>query len=344
MIVNGYEMDFSKQNFGVILYGAPGLGKTTLALSDGKLGEDTLLIDLERGVGRTKAEHRYMAKVLTATNYDEVLADLKTPEALAAKTIVIDTCGALVEYLKSWAMDHYSDARTKNGTFNNMKGFGYVKSEIERFTNSIKNEMHKNIVYIFHSDEKADKDGNPIQRLRCEGSFRNTVWTGIDFGAYIQMLGNKRYACFSPDQEYFAKGCHGIEGNIEIPNLNAEGAVNDFLAKMFDKARANMAAENTVITGMKGEYEAVMAKVKEIIAGVKDAETATAAATSIPAMEHKLTSKAEASAMLQAKTKELGLKWDKVLKAYYSETPAEAPTAAPAAEPKAKGKTKKEAK
>ena len=48
--------------------------------------------------------------------------------------------------------------------------------------------------------------------------------------------------------------------------------------------------------------------------------------------------------MLQAKTKELGLKWDKVLKAYYSEAPVEAPAAAPAAEPKAKAKTKKEAK
>ena len=40
MIQEGYKLDFRNQTFGVILYGAPGVGKTTLAMSDGKCGAD----------------------------------------------------------------------------------------------------------------------------------------------------------------------------------------------------------------------------------------------------------------------------------------------------------------
>ena len=66
MIQHGYEMDFTNQNLDVILYGAPGIGKTTLAMSDGANGADTLVLDLERGIGRTKPIHRMSAMVLTA--------------------------------------------------------------------------------------------------------------------------------------------------------------------------------------------------------------------------------------------------------------------------------------
>lgn len=318
MIQHGYELNFTNQNFGVILYGAPGIGKTTLALSDGANGANTLLIDLERGIGRTKPIHRMNAMVLTANSYEEVNADLTTPEAAKAETIVIDTCGALVEYIKDWALRTKRDAKQRDGTFNNMRGFGYVKAEMESFTNHIKTVMNKNVVYIFHCDEKADKDGNPVQRLRCEGSFRNTVWTGIDFGAYIQMIGNQRMACFTPEQEFFAKGCHGIEGQMPIPAL-VPGAANDFLKRMFDTARKNMQAEQDELGPLMAQYEQVMEKIRMTIETIVDADTANIAAKGIPNMEHALTSKAEASAMLKEKTKQLGLRWSNAAGGYVPE-------------------------
>lgn len=317
MIQQGYKMDFTRQNFGVILYGAPGIGKTTAAMSDGENGGRTLVLDLERGIGRTKAAHRMNASVLTADSYEEVLAGLDSPEAQKAETIVIDTCGALVDYLKDWAMRTKTDAKQKNGSFNSMRGFGYVKSEMESFTNRIKNVMHKNVVYIFHSDEKQDKDGNPIQRLRCEGSFRNTVWTGIDFGGYMQVIGPKRVVSFSPQEDYFAKGCHGIDGNRELPNL-APGQKNAFLADLFAEARRNMQAEQDELGPMMAKYEETMQAVRSIVDGIKTAEDATAAAQKIIAMEHALTSKAEASAMMRDRTAALGLKWSREAGAYIS--------------------------
>lgn len=315
MIQHGYELDFSNQNFGVILYGAPGVGKTTLALSDGNMGADTLLIDLEHGVGRTNPMHRLNASILNAATYEDVLADLDTPEAKQAKTIVIDTAGSLVDYLKDWAMRTKNDAKTKNGTWNGLKGFGYVKTEIESFVSRIKNVMGKNIVFIFHSDEKQDRDGNPIQRLRCEGAFRNTVWTGIDFGGYVSIQGGRRYVNFSPDDDSPAKGCHGVEGKMEIPTLSPT-AKNNFLATLFAKARATMQAENDAVAKLMDGYQNVIAAAKQMLMEVDSAEKANECLKALREMEHFLTSKKETAMMLNEKCIELGLRFDKANNSY----------------------------
>ena len=315
MIQTGYELDFSKQTFGVILYGAPGVGKTTLAMSDGNGGGDTLLIDLEHGIGRTNPLHRMNCKILSAATYEEVLKDLETPEAKAAKTIVIDTAGSLVEYLKDWAMRTKQGAKTSRGEWNGLKGFGFVKSELDSFVNKIKVVMNKNIVFIFHADEKVDRDGNPIQRLRCEGSFRNTVWTGIDFGALVQMQGGKRYANFSPDDDNPAKGCHGIEGKVEIPKLD-ETTKNDFLQKLFDTARKNMQAENAAVTDRIKTYNKIIQDVKDMVDGVTDSDSANACMKAIVGIEHVLTSKTECAKILNDKCKALGLVYNKAAGSY----------------------------
>ena len=303
-IIRPEEMDFSKQTFSAIIYGSPGVGKTTLALSAPK----PVLIDFDHGVSRVKAAHR--APTILCANYEEVQADVKSEEMRDFETIIIDTGGSFVEYLKDWAFRTKNDAKTKTGTFNGLKGFGYVKSEFASFTNYIKTVLNKNVIYVFHCTEQADKDGNPTQRLMCEGSVRNTVWNPCDFGGYVQMLGRKRVICFTPTQEYFAKGTHGITGEREIPVLG-EGTPNTFMTQLFEEARASIIAENNAFAPQKKQYEETMEQVRVIVNGVTDADSATEAAKTIPDLPHALTSKKESSAMLKAKTDQLGLKWSK---------------------------------
>lgn len=54
MIKQPEEMTFSDKTFSMILYGSPGVGKTTLALS----APDPIIIDFDRGISRVKAQHR----------------------------------------------------------------------------------------------------------------------------------------------------------------------------------------------------------------------------------------------------------------------------------------------
>ncbi len=302
-IVRPENMDFSGQKFSAIIYGSPGVGKTTLALS----APAPVLIDFDRGISRVRANHRQ--PTIMCNTYEEVLADVQSPEMAEFQTIVIDTGGSFVTFLKDWAMRE-KGAKQKNGEFNSLKGFGYVKNEFNRFTDYVKTILNKNVIYVFHSQEQSDKDGNPTQRLMCEGSVRNTVWNPCDFGGYVQMVGSQRMICFTPEQEYFAKGTHGIVGRWPIPELSAQEP-NNFMEKLFVTARENIAKEKDLYAPQRELYDAAMAEITNIIDSVVDVQTANDAVAAIQKVEHALTSKKEASALLTAKTGELGLKYTK---------------------------------
>lgn len=309
MIVQPESMDFSEQRFSAIIYGSPGVGKTTLALS----APSPILIDFDRGVSRVRAQHR--KATIVCSTYEEVLRDVRSKEMADYETIVIDTGGSFVTFLKDWAFRTQPGCKTKGGDFNSLKGFGFVKSEFNSFTEEIKTTLNKNVIYVFHSQEQSDKDGNPTQRLLCEGSVRNTVWNPCDFGGYVQIINGKRYICFSPEQEYFAKGCHGITGRLEIPELSPTSA-NDFMTRLFEQAKANIAAEAEVFAPQKEAYETAMVAGSAIIAGIVDADSANAAMPEYQNIKHALTSRKELGTLWNKRIKECSLFYDKVLKRY----------------------------
>ena len=97
-IVKPEQLDFSGKKFSMILYGSPGVGKTTLALS----APNPLLIDFDRGISRVRANHRTAS--IQSTTYEEVLKDIASPEAKEYETIVVDTGGSFVTFLQDWAI------------------------------------------------------------------------------------------------------------------------------------------------------------------------------------------------------------------------------------------------
>lgn len=309
MIKQPIDMTFSDKKFSMIIYGSPGLGKTTTALS----APDPILIDFDRGISRVKAYHR--KPTMICDTYEEVLNDIESPEVRDCQTIIIDTGGSFVTYLQDWAMRiNPAVNRQKNGALS-LKGFGAVKQEFQRFTNHVRDVLNKNVIYVFHSDEQKDKDGNPMQRLQCEGAARNLVWQPCDLGGYMQMVGTKRVMSFTPTDEFFAKGCYGIDGQREIPTIGINDR-NDFLTRLFDEAKANIAAENEAFAPIKAQYDTVMVEVHKIVDDVKTVEEANEAAGKLPKLDHALTSKKEASALLSNKAAALGFIWDKSVKEY----------------------------
>ncbi len=304
MIVTPENMSFDNKKFSMILYGSPGVGKTTLALS----APDPILIDFDRGMSRVRTQHRKTA--IFCDTYEDVLSDLESPAMKDFQTIVVDTGGSFITYLQDWAMR--SDPKVnkqKNGAIS-LKGFGAVKQEFNRFTGYVKDTLNKNLIYVFHSMEQTDKDGNPQVRLMCEGAAKNIVWTPCDFGGYVQMIGNQRVVCFTPEQEYFAKGCHGIKGQLIVPELGPNDE-NNFISRLFDKAKANIAAEAEAYAPIKAQYEAVMETVRKLLESVTDAESANKVSADIQALAHASTSLKESSKMLKDKAASIGLVYSK---------------------------------
>ena len=296
------DLKFTDKAFTIVLAGPPGVGKSTLALSAPK----PLLFDFDKGIARVRAEHRQLTA--EEDSYDEFLADLESDEYKECETVIIDTGGSLVQLMQPWAR-----ANDQKAARDGRAMFGVIKSEFLRLTAQLRNDG-KNVVIIFHTTE-VQKGDTVMTRLSCEGSVKDIVWTPADLGGTISIRGKKRIINFSPTEESFGKGCYGIRGEIEIPEL-AAGAQNKFLTDLFDKARANIAKEQAEFGSLKMIYDETLAQGSAIIGAIKDAETATAAVAKLGNLKHALTSKAELSGKLQAKTKELGLKWDKTVSAY----------------------------
>lgn len=291
------ELDFSGKKFMMIISGAPGLGKTTLALSAPK----PFLFDTDNGIARVKAEHRdSLVGVSTTTSYDEFLEDMKSPDYKFAQTVVIDTGGTLIQLMKPWAK-----RQDKRAATNGMAMFGVIKQEFDRLCAQIRLQDSKNLVVVFHTTEQ--QKGDTIQtRLSCEGSAKDIVWTPADFGGHMFISAGKPMIGFTPTDEYFAKGCFGITGEMIVPVLHP-GQPNVFLSELFRSAQQRINEEAQVYQGERDAYQAALSSGKEIIETVLDPETAREAAKTINALNHALTSKTELRALFGRKLKEQGI-------------------------------------
>lgn len=303
-IIKPEKMNFSDKNIIMIISGLPGTGKTTLALS----APDVLLIDTDEGMARVNPAHRKDASV--CKTYEEILADLKAAEG-TYKSIVIDTCGALIDYMKDWAIRTDPKASKKDGGFS-LHGYGVIKSEFIRLSAELRKKF--NVIYLFH-ENLTKQDETVFYELVVEGATRTLVYQPADLAAHLFIQNGKRYLGFTPTENYSAKSAYGIKGLIEVPELK-DGDPNDFLTKLFAKVRANLAAESASIAPEKEAYEKAMEMFRKVIADIKTPENVMSTVQLIKTTKHGLTSEKEAKAMLKAKMDELGIVWDKGKKAY----------------------------
>ena len=303
-IVKPTEMNFSNKNIIMIISGLPGTGKTTLALS----APDVLLIDTDEGMARVNPAHRKDASI--CKTYEEVLADIKAAEG-QYKTIVIDTCGALIEYMKDWAMRTDPKASKKDGGFS-LQGYGIIKSEFIRLSAELRKKF--NVIFLFH-ESMTKVDENVFYELVVEGSARTLVYQPADLAAHLFIQNGKRYLGFTPTEQYSAKSAYGIKGLIEVPELK-EGEENNFLTKLFAKVRSNLAAESAALTPEKEKYDVAISIAKKMVDSVNSPEQVQEVFEGLKRLDHALTSEKEATAMLKARCKELDIVFDKNKKAY----------------------------
>ena len=304
-IVKPENMNFSDKNIIMIVSGLPGTGKTTLALS----APGVLLIDTDEGLARVNPAHRKDASV--CKTYEEILADIKAAEG-QYQTIVIDTCGALIEYMKDWAMRTDPKASKNNGGFS-LQGYGVIKQEFLRLSAELRKKF--NVIFLFHENMTKNGDEGTFYELVVEGSTRTLVYQPADLAAHLFIMNGKRYLGFTPTEQYSAKSAYGIKGLMEVPELK-DGEPNEFLTKLFAKVRENLAAESKSLAPQKELYNIAILEAKRICNEVNGPEDVEEAAKAIKAMTHALTSEKESMAMLKARVSELGIVWDKQERTY----------------------------
>ena len=304
MIVKPENMDFSNKNIIMIISGLPGVGKTTLALS----APDVVLIDADEGMARVNPAHRKDSSMVKT--YEELLSDIKSFEG-HYKTVAIDTCGALIDLMKDWAMRTEPTASKKSGGFS-QQGYGFIKTEFLRLSAELRKKF--NVVFLFRAAK--DRQGDDVfYDIVCEGSAKTLVWQPADLGAYLHIVNGGRYLGFTPTMNYNAKAAYGIKGLVKVPELK-DGEPNDFLTRLFAQVKTNIAAEHAALQPQQEQYEETMGAGKLAIETIQKPEDVPEATKAIKSLTHALTSERELKAALTERIKELGIVYNKETKAY----------------------------
>ena len=300
----------------VLIGGAPGIGKSTLALSAPR----PLHIDVDFGIDRI--DPRYRKPYIQPKDYDEILSDLVPENLEGFDTLVFDTGGKLISLMSMWAIKKDPKYGMRDGSLS-LKGYGFVGKEFVRLMDYCFYELKKNIVIVFHAVEEKDGDNTRL-RIKVEGQTKNNVWEPMDLGGFVEIYGNDRTIGFSNCERYFAKGTRGISGVIKIPALGP-ASPNDFLTKLFERYNAQAASEVEQNAEQQEAYEKAMALGHQVISMVKNAETANTAMKPFKEIEHALSSKKELNTAWNDRIRELGLVFNAETKLYEQPQQQEAP-------------------
>lgn len=292
----------------MLVYGQPGIGKTTIALSS----PQPVLFDFDGGVSRINKAHQ--CPTLQVENWEQVLEALaELEQANDFKTIVVDTAGKMLDFMSDYIMRNDPKMKMRDGSLA-LKGYGQRKV---MFTNLLKrvSMMGKNIVFVAH--EKEDKDGETrIVRPDMSGSSLGDLLKELDLVGYMQAYGKDRTICWSPQERFYAKNTCNLPAWEKVPVvIDENGGIsgeNDFLTKTF----AGYAEYLKQQAQLGDNYNALVAQIGDDVAEVKDATTANAFCKRMGEYTHIWDSLARARRLFAARVEELGLKYNKAKKLY----------------------------
>lgn len=286
-----------KTTIAALIYGQPGIGKTTLACS----APNPVLFDFDGGV--TRINGAFQVPTVQVTRWEDV------NEAIAEmgnmfNSIIIDTVGKMLTYMEDYIKRTDPKMADRTGSLT-LKGYGVRKKMFNDFKNGL---MCKGINVIFVAHDNETKQGDEVKiRPLISGSTANDLMQDIDLVGYMEAQGRERTISFDSTERFYGKNTCNLPPISKIkPLTDEQGNIinrNDFLAmvlKQFfnqQETRRQMAAD----------YEDLMNVIDAKIEYITDAESCNEVIAEVLQMQHIWNSKAAASARIGAKAKTLGL-------------------------------------
>lgn len=328
-----------KKNLVMLVYGSPGDGKTTLAISAPK----PVLLDMDGGVGRTLAAHRcpvvqglngkplpWAADPANKVNGEDepsVLGALAEIRSLPFETIVVDTVGKLLDAMSDTIMRTNPAMRQRDGSLS-LKGYGARKRMFKDFVSQCL-AMGKNVVFIAHAQESKVGDDIKVSPI-IGGSSETDLMTEIDLAGYLTNIGGKRLLFWGNDgsglaKQFTAKNTCFLPNVMEIPVVaDAYGnilAPNNFLCTVIDHYNENQEKKEE----LNAQYAKLIAEGKKTIALAENAKQLNKTLEALAEVVVIYDSKLVLGRALNERAKELGCKYDKEKKAYVSDKKAGEP-------------------
>lgn len=217
------ELPIKTTYFGMI-YGMPGCGKTTAALS----AESPLLIDCEQGIYR--GESLVQCDSIQVESWKDCL-NILNEDLSGYKTIIVDTFGKLFEHCKNDILQTTPKLRNASNGSLTLQGYGLAKNNIVEFAKQLMS-LGKSVIFVAH--EKEEKDGELfVKRPMCEGGSINEIIKELDWMGYMYASGTQRMITFEPTDRAYTKNSMGLQGEIKVPDITGKENrfVQDYIVK-----------------------------------------------------------------------------------------------------------------
>lgn len=284
----------------LVIYAAPGLGKTSLAFT----AEKPLLLDFDNGSHR--AANRKDAVVVS--QWSDV-ANVTAEDLAPFKTVVVDTAGRALDAL-TVDIIRVNPKHGRGGALT-LQGYGELKARFGAFLKLL-NSFGKDVVLVAHMDEQRSGD-DVIERLDVQGGSKGEIYKAADAMGRIAIVNGQRWLRFSPTDAAFGKNPGRLEP-LAIPSTDAP-EFDGFLARVIEatKDRLNELSE---------AQQQVMAELTAFRTDVLNAGNAGDI--------NKLMGRAKAGgdgfkALLMKRAKELGLTFDKTAAKFAAQKKSEKP-------------------
>jgi hypothetical protein len=284
----------------MLIYGQPGLGKSTLALS----APNPLMLDFDGGVHRVQASHQ--SDTVQVRSWEDVIAVLDE-DLSSYKTLIIDTAGKALDFMSAHIIAKDPKKGSRDGQLA-LQGYGARKGMFQRFVAQA-SLMGKHLIFVAHDKEEKDGD-TKIIRPEIGGSSSGDLIKELDLVGYMEAQGKKRTISFDPCEKFYGKNTCGLDSLYTLPDVNA--APNTFLQTVLGKFAENAEIRKEVLVG----YDALMEQIKIKLEAVDGADEANDFVTWVGTLPHIWDSKIQASHLLRDKAKVLGITFDTKAKAY----------------------------
>lgn len=183
----------TKNNLFVVLYGPPGSGKTSLAMTSGKC----ISLDFDAGAGRAVSR----SDAIQVRSWDDV-SGIEQTDLDNFDTVVIDTGGTMTDFAAQDIMRR-NPKMARGGGQLSLQGFGELKGVVLPFIKQFR-LWGKDVIMICHSKEERRGD-DTTQRLLMQGSAVQDVMQMADAIGFVTRGKNFHQVSFEPDENAHSK-------------------------------------------------------------------------------------------------------------------------------------------
>ena len=278
----------------VLIYGQPGIGKSTLALSM----PEALIIDCDKGLHRVQSS--LISDVVQVEKWQDI-DEVLNYDLSKYKSIIFDTGGKLIDYMQAYLIANNPKLNAGSGMLT-LQGYGVRKAMFQTLLGRI-DRLGKHVIFVAH--EREEKDGD-IRYVRPEigGSSGNDLIKELDLVGYMEAIGTQRVIRFNPQEKFYAKNALELPDKMQIPDTSKGNIFMTNIIKTYEGRQADKLKKNE-------EYDALIELIKSNISDVKDSAGANDLIAWIKTVNHIWDSKFQASVLLSAQAKALGLVFDK---------------------------------